>query len=542
MSLEWFRNEVLPGVRMRIRQGLILVIISTCSLWPIATLYVHAQPSANDRQRISDAERLIHNGEFDKGISILKPLIQSDDHNPRLLNLMGIAVTGRGDLKEADRWFNAVLRLDPSFVPSLKNLAINEFNLNHLSKSQELLDRAASIAPDDPVVQLYLGHIAYSRHKYESSKAHLSSSGRILETQPNAIPELIDSYLKTNNKKSAVDLVRNSQIGAMPAATQFRVAFILADFGLFKEASPIFKSVMRLAPSSYDAAFDLAICSYQLDNFARAIEILENLKTTNHNSAELEILLADALERAGRTDRAVTELKEATILEPKNQDAYLDLADICVNHNSPELGMEIINVGLRNIADSSRLLFARGVLHAMNDQTELAASDFEAARKLTPDASYSYAGLALNYFRSGNVKPAIELLRARISATPNDFMLQYMLGRALMQAGADVGAKEFVEAQTAFEKSVELNPKFHASRVELGETYLSEKRFGDAVLELEKAHQLDPKDRAACAQLFIAYRKLGRTREADQVLAELKKLNSDQRTPSQNGVRLVKRN
>lgn len=63
---------------------------------------------------------------------------------------MGIAVTGHGELNEANQWFSAALKLNPAFVPSLKNLAINEFDLNHLAKSEELLNKAARITPDDP--------------------------------------------------------------------------------------------------------------------------------------------------------------------------------------------------------------------------------------------------------------------------------------------------------------------------------------------------------------------------------------------------------
>src|SRR5260370_21411540 len=66
-----------------------------------------------DQSAYNRAETLIRNHQWDQGIEILQPLLKTAPANPRLLNLAGLAYTGKGDPKQADQYFESALRISP---------------------------------------------------------------------------------------------------------------------------------------------------------------------------------------------------------------------------------------------------------------------------------------------------------------------------------------------------------------------------------------------------------------------------------------------
>jgi predicted Zn-dependent protease len=119
-------------------------------------------------------------------------------------------------------------------------------------------------------------------------------------------------------------------------------------------------------------------------------------------------------------------------------------------------------------------------------------------------------------------------------------MLQYLLGRALVQSGASQGDLSFREAQTAFEASIRMNPRLAAARVELAKIYIAEARLDDAVTQLQEAITVDPKDTAAYSHLAIAYRRQEKPELAKQALGTLKALNDTERSQIQASIHTMK--
>jgi tetratricopeptide (TPR) repeat protein len=514
--------------------------------WLIAALLIALlSPSATGLQTTtaesySQAESLIRSGRWDDGIAILVPLVRSSPSNLKALNLLGLAFTGEGQLKYADARFEQALRLDPQFLPALKNLAINEYGLKETSAAKQHLLRACKLAPDDPVVHAYLGEIAYEQRDYHNAANHLARSGRLLSQNPEVTGWLIVSYLNVGERNESVALLQGLNIAQLSAQTQFDLGISLASRGLFPEAARSFNVLFSSYPESYNAGLNLSICYLEAKDYSQAIEVLRSLSDRKFDTAEVETLTGEAAEAEGNTQDAVAAFRKAALLDPDNEEPYLELADLCIDKDSYDLGMEVLKVGIHHNPHSARLIYQRGVLRAMHDEADLAEQDFELASQLAPDENFSYIGLGLNYIERGDLSRAIKLLRQRVQRQPRDFMLQYLLGRALVQSGASQANPSFREAQTAFEASIRINSKFAAARVELAKIYIAETRLADAVVQLQKAITVDPKNTAAYSHLAIAYRRQEKPALAKQALETLKALNDAERSQIQASIRTMK--
>lgn len=486
------------------------------------------------------AEAFVRQGHWDQGIVLLVPLLSSNPRNQKALNLIGIALTGKGELKKANQRFEQALRINPQFLPAMKNLAVNEFTLKDIGAAERHLLAASKLAPEDPVVHAYLGEIAYNRQNYRQAVDHLPRAGKLLAQDPSVAAHLVVSYLEIEQQPKALDLLDTVDTQRLKPRTQFELGFALARHDLSKQAIPYFQAVRQSFPDSYNVGFNLAVCYVQSTNYSQAIEVLRGLADRGHKTSEQQNLLAEAYEGNQQTQAAIDTLREATLLAPTDEDNYLDLAALCMNHDSFDLGMEVVNVGLHYRPQSGRLIFERGLLHAMLNQFELAEQDFQQAAELAPENNFSYIGLGVSYMQTGDLPQAITVLRQRTRLKPDDSVLQYLLGEVLIRSGAKAGDASFEEARTALEKSIKLNPNFPESRVALAKIYLKENQIEDAVAHLEKARTLDPKNQAACSQLAIAYRRQGKPELAKQMLSSLKELNEQERANSRGRTRIVR--
>jgi tetratricopeptide (TPR) repeat protein len=480
----------------------------------------------------AQAEALVRQGQWDQGIDLLRQLLKSDPENLKAFNLLGIALTGKGDLPAADHEFQHAVRIDQHFAPALKNLAINEFTQKNVAAAAKHFSQALAITPNDPVIHAYLGHIDYSNHQYQKAVAHLEKSGN-LSHDPAVVSELAESLLQTSQKQHAFDVMATVEPKNLTPRQQFRLGLALAHHDLYSQALPYFQGVQAAYPDSYDAAFNLAICYVLTRQFSQGVAVLNTIAEHGHKTAELENLLGEALEGNQQHQDAINALREATQLDPQDENNYVDLATLCTNYDAYDLGLQIIEVGLHYHPESDRLIFQRGVLEAMTNHFDLAETDFQAASRLAPNKNLTYVAMGVTYMQTGHLPEAIQSLRNRIKQKPDDPILLYLLGDALIRSGTTPDDSSFAEAQSSLEKSVKLNPELAASQVDLGKLYLKANRLEDARQSLERALKIDPKDKTALAQLAVVYRRTGKPELAGTMLTTLNKLNEEDRQQDQ---------
>jgi tetratricopeptide (TPR) repeat protein len=486
-----------------------------------------ALSSAAQTDTFIQIETLIRQGQFDKSITFLSQVLAKEPGNFQARNLLGIALTGKGDLTAANRQYRKILQAHPNFVPALKNLAINELTQNQVPDASKHFAAALKLAPQDPVIHAYLGKIAYSRQNYRTASDHLMKTGELVK-DPTVASELIESDLQLGQPDRAREVLSKITPEKLVPLWQFRMGLLLAQHEMFSDAIPFFSAARIKTPDAYDVAFNLAVCYVETKQFPQAIEVLRGIADRGHKTAELDNLLAEAYEGNKQTQEAIDTLREAIQLVPEDDDTYVALTALCTKYESYDLALQVVEAGLHYHPQSHRLIFQRGVIYAMREKYDLAEQDFQLASQLAPEQNLSHVALGVSYMAKGDLPKAIETLRQRTKEKPNDSTLQYLLGVDLMRSGATPDTPAFIEARTALEKSVALDAKFASAHVELAKIYLKENRVDDALQHLEQAHKLDPKDKGACAQLAVAYRRKGKPELASAMLATLKQLNEDE--------------
>jgi predicted Zn-dependent protease len=313
-----------------------------------------------------------------------------------------------------------------------------------------------------------------------------------------------------------------------PAASELQIGTEFTHKGLFSEAIPHLLAARGQASDSYAATFNLALCYLATKNFKEAIQILNDLRNGGHDNADVGNLLAQAYVGNEQPQEALAALQRAAMLSPENEKLYVFVSDACRDRGNSRLGLQVIDVGLKNLPQSARLHYERALFLTQLDELGRAKPEFELASKFAQGSEIGYLAAAHDALSEGNIEEAIRVARAGVQKGFDNHGLSTILGEALLRSGITPGQPEFVEAQSVLEKTVAAHPDDPESQIALGSVFLLSGRLEDAIEHLEKARQLDPGKPSVYANLAKAYQRHGDSERAHDALAMLQKLNRDE--------------
>jgi tetratricopeptide (TPR) repeat protein len=466
--------------------------------------------------------------DFATAIRTLQPILAQTPKDLRVLNLLGIALTGAGRPEDANARFREALALNPRFVPALKNLAVNEYTLGRHADAQHHFQAVLELAPDDEIAHVHLGEIEFERKQYRAALAHYEKSAARVAQNPRWILHHATCLLDQNLKPDAIALL--DRLPAGDGAARFDAAVVLGRYGAHPEAARFFEAARRSGyKDAYAAGYNQTLMLIEAEDYDAAIRVAGELFAQGFKPAELYNLVSRAYARVDRIKDAYDALREATRLEPAVAEHYIDMAMLCLEHENYDLGLEIVDVGLKHRPDSSMLYLQRGVVLAMKGAVEQAEQEFSRASQAAPNDPAPYVALAMVWMQRGQTPRAVELLRTRARASSAQSVIHYALGIALLRSGAAPDDEIGTEALEAFRAAVRLQPAFAQAQSELGKLLLRRGDVTGAIAHLERATALEPENTSPAYVLSQAYRRSGQTARAQELLARVSRLNAQER-------------
>lgn len=471
-------------------------------------------------------------GEFEVAIGLLQPLLAKAPRDLKALNLLGIALTSAGHAEAGSAQFRRALAIDPAFYAARKNLAINEFAQGRLEEARSHFEQVLKNAPGDEVTHVHLAEIHFQRKDLAAALAHYEKSGARVHQTPGSTLHYATALLERGQRAKAVAVL--DRLPDADASSRFEGGVALGRAGAPAEAARFFGSAREGYKDPYAAVYNQTLMLIEAGQHADAIRIAEQAFAGGTRPAELYNLASRAYLGAGQVQQSYDALREATRLAPKAPENYLDLVTLAVEHQNLDLGMEIVDIGLRQLPDSWMLHVQRGVLLAMKSAMGEAEKEFETARRLAPDQAIPYAALAMAWMQSGQTEKAVEVLRAELGRR-QDHVVPYIFAVALLRSGVDPISAAAAEGVEALRASIRANAGFAPARAELGRLLFKRGDADGAIEELEKAVALDPASGIALYNLAQAYRKKGDGPRAAEMATRVSRLNAQERGDDADG-------
>ena len=445
-----------------------------------------AQTTIEQTRQISS---LLRERDFDQALQLLHSELQHDPKNAQLWALQGIALSGKAENRQALQSFRRALNISPNYLPALEGAAQLEYQSGGRQASA-LLRRVLTIVPGDPTAHAMLGSLAYKNHNCREAVSHFQQAGSQLESQPAAL------------RQFGICLAQQKQL---------------------EQAVAIFQKLVARPEANGHDRLRLAALQLSAGDAVDASATLQPLLQNQPDSAALA-LAAEACEQQKDTPQAVKLLHQAIVQDPQNTDLYLQFADLSLVHQSFQVGIDMMNAGLKLQPKAAPLYLARGVLYVQIADYDHAEADFEKADQFAPQLSISEAARGMVAEQQNDLEKALSVVRARLIKKPDDAFLLYVQADILVQKDPDVDSPEFNQAILSARRAVQLQPGLVAARDTLAKLYLQAEKNQLAVEQSREALKHDPDDQVAVYHLIVGLRRIGHRDELPLLLRKLAQL------------------
>ena len=359
--------------------------------------------------------------------------------------LLGNFYLAKRDPTNAEQAFKAAAAIAPAGSPARVALADFYLLLNRPEEAKQILAEINKQAPEFLPAWRRTAQIALTEKKY-------GDSHQALDVIMKKNPEDVDGHL-------------------------LRGQILLAERKT-KEAVQEFQEVLRLEPKSAPAHYQLALAHLQAGNVAQAKISLQDAKTNASGFVDAQLLLAELNIRTGNIDPAIEELEGVIEKQPKIGRAYVLLGGAYLAKKEAVKATETYRQFALLDSKNAQGPYLVGLGLRAQGKSKEARAAFTEAVSMRPgfvEALEQLVALDLNEKRSAD---ALALVQKQIELSPQVIGLHMLLGM-IHEMRQDVP-----QAQSAYEKVLEINPRFGPAANNLA--YLYSEHGGDK----EKALQL----------------------------------------------------
>jgi tetratricopeptide (TPR) repeat protein len=466
---------------------------------------VLATQGQQEKVSIASIEGLIRSQEYDRALETTRSALHETPSDFRLWTLEGIAFSLKGSNQDALNAFENALRLSPNYAAALKGEAQLLYQAQDM-RAVPLLERILKADPKDETAHEMLANLERKQGNCRAAIDHFFLSSEVIAHHPDSL----EAY-----------------------------SYCLVDMGQPEKAVSVLEQLAALLPERTYPKYDLAVVLVETKQDEAAIKVLEPLLATDQSDPELLSLASEAYEAVGDTPKAAALLRQALVLSPANANYYNAFVVLCMDHESYQAGIDMIDVGLHRIADDPSLYLSRGLLYAQLADYDKAEADFNTAERLDSGQSLSaYAKdiVELQKDMSDKTHPdralSLSEVRSQLKAHPDSPYLNFLLAKMLVYQGsdADTDIKVSDEALKFALLAVKLKPDLAKARDLLATIYMSSGQYNLAIEQCRLALQYSPDDRAAIYHLIVALRHSGQVGQREEIQALAKRLSDLQQT------------
>ncbi len=467
------------------RYASLLVVAAASTLVPLAH-------SADD-PALREAAAALQRGDPARAESLLREELKTHPHDADVLSMLGMALDARGNLKEADPFYQKALAAAPRSAPVLGRYANHRLAAGDDQGAHDAFERLVALDPGDAYANLGLARLALKNKDADHAREALRYLDRLPAAMNGAleiaVPRLIALDRTGDTAAAEALLARISEAAKNDAKLSSSIGWTLARADQFGQAEIFLTQALAGDPSSFQLLYDLGVVSLYAKHYDRAREVLE----------------------------------KAVRQQPKNADALYSLAFVYSSLKQPEAALRLLAEAAKiapQRADVQRLIaVTTGELQANEDSA--AAWDRYAALEPKDDTARRERGFARIHMRQFDA--GLADLEWYIARHPDDPVGYYELGLAQSMNDPTKGLSNL-------DKALQLKADFVEARSARGALYYLQGKPEAAIPDLEAAVKSQPDNGLILDRLGQAYRALDRLDDSIRTLRKASELAPDEPT------------
>ena len=394
------------------------------------------------QQKFTEAEALLHQAQA------------ADAKFAQLYSVLGVYYQATKNLKLAGDAFGAAAQLSPLRSPARFQQIRFDIQNGQTEQARQLLTDLTKKAPDTLTAWLLLAEMAYQEKKYDDG---LDFVGKILGRDPDSLQALmLDARLflaKGDTDKALAELDRLGKIQNKSPELEYQYGLTYFTAGDLAKAADNLNQAIILAPKYLDPIMLLAEVNLKKKDYSPVVTAMKPVVEKLPDLVQAQEMLAAAYVGQQNYDEAMALYRQ--LAEKHPQSPYiLQIAALDRQLGHP---------------DEARQLFE----HALEVNPDLVA------------ASEELIDMDLTIRDFASARKRAEALKARHPDQPIPYLL---LGKIA------VAQNDSAQAETAFQKAVELEPASPVADLALASVYATTHQDQKALASLELAARNMPKN------------------------------------------------
>ena len=380
------------------------------------------------------------------------------------------------------------------------------------------LEQFAAKAPDTLSLQIALARYYASEKRNNESKSVLRKVIDSASTSPEGLEarvllsklligekstaqalELIEETLKINPKETEALLLR-----AAISLENDDPASSIADLRTLLKEDPGYVKAYRLKARVHLKKKEIPLARESLE---------DAIKVSPHETAA-NFELVQLLIKTGKLDDATAVLVKMQRFAPDNLNVLQTLAKIYAKQQSwGELEKTAAELKSKHPTDPLGYYYAGLAQQGAGNHLE-AITEFERALKLKPNAAEPLIALAKSQLTIDQIDAALQRVQSVVDANPKHIIAIDLMGEIYLTQ------KQFTQAETAFNKVIELEPKWSPPYRNLAKLKMLEDKPAEALAALKTGYEHTENSLLGLG-LALRYEQMGMFEKAQQTYEQI---------------------
>jgi tetratricopeptide (TPR) repeat protein len=437
-------------------------------------------------------------------------LLKARDANPKDVNVrvaLALFYRSRKDAGKEETAWKEALALNPKDRTVYSELAVFYLRAGHPEEMEKVLRDAQAASPDDPAPAIILASI------YEAAN-HAPEARKILLEAKKKFPKSIDLSVKlaANEMQDQPNEARKEIDQMLQLEPRNPVGHILLGelqykTGKFDEAEATLGRDPALNSPFPQVHFLLGNLSRRKGLVDQAQDQYQKALALNREYLPARLALAEVFVAKGRLQDSREEVKKALQVQPGNPAARLMKAQLdLVEGKLADAELSLSGL-LKEEPNNPAILRQMAIYQQTRGNSREAEKDLLHAIEIAPDSEQLFRDLTALYQITRQPDRALQ----RLNSVPQKQAFHYeILGTVLAQTG------KAQEAENAYRKALEIDPKRLGTEMLLVELYAQTNRTDEAIKTLDDLAQKEPKNNELLALKGNLLQIQGKNRLAEE--------------------------
>lgn len=410
-----------------------------------------------------------------------------------------------GKYKEASIMYRLAIKMDQRYGEAYYRLALSEVKTGRIADAVAAFRRASELQPDNmdahsKLADLYMSAYISNPQKMKFLLPDLAELvGKLEKKDPKSFAaHRINGYIAfaDHKLKEAAEHFRAADaVKPMQPDVILALANVLAADEQVPEAERIvtqFVSKEKKFGQAYDFLYTLAVRSHRIDD---AEKILKLKLDNNPSNAQYWIQLASHYFAVNKRPEMKATLEKITSNPKDFPNGSRDVGDFYVRIQELDLAIATYKKGME-LDPKLKSSYQKRIIEALSAQgraSEALALTEQVIKENDQDAEATAmrASLWLQTGRKEQLQTAINDLQSVLSKMPDNFVVRYNLGRALLAKG------DLEAAKLQFQDAIKLRADFIPPRLLLAQIQLQKTEYTAAMQTTSEILALQPNNQNA---------------------------------------------